>query len=57
MSSAKIHLTQRQLEMHVWVINTAATDALMLRHQAISINSADWIANALDTFDAKIWYT
>ena len=33
--------THKQLEMHMCVISTVATDALVLKHQAISIHSAD----------------
>ena len=31
-----------------------ATDGLVLKHQAISIHNADWIAIALDQFQIKI---
>ena len=36
-------LTHKNLEMHRYIISTAATDALVLKHQVISIHSADWI--------------
>ena len=34
-------LTHKQLEMHRCTLSTVATDALVLKHQAISIYSAD----------------
>ena len=34
-------LTHKQLEMYGYVLSTAATDALVLKHQAISVHSAD----------------
>ena len=34
--------------MDMYVFNTVATDALVLKHQAIIILSADWIFTALD---------
>ena len=34
-------LTLKQLERHGCVLRTVATDALVLKHQAISIHSAD----------------
>ena len=33
-------LTHTQLEMHVCVLTTVITDALVLKHQGISIHSA-----------------
>ena len=33
------HLTHKQLEMHRCLISTVATDALMLKHQVISIRN------------------
>ena len=36
-------LTHKQLETHGCELSTAATDALVLKHQAISIHSAEWI--------------
>ena len=36
--------------MDVWVLRTVATDALVLKHQAISSHSTDEILTALDTF-------
>ena len=35
------NLTHEQLEMHGCVLSTAATDALMLKHQTVSIHSVD----------------
>ena len=36
-------LTHKQLELHGCILSTVATDGLALKHQAISIHSADWI--------------
>ena len=33
--------THKQLEMHMCLVRTVATDALVLKHQAISIHSSD----------------
>ena len=40
-NSAYKGLTHKQLKMHGCIISTVATDALVLKHQAISIHSAD----------------
>ena len=37
----RFFLTHKQLEMHRYIIRTIATDGLVLKHQAISIHSAD----------------
>ena len=34
-------LTYKQLEMHECILSTVATDDLVLKHQTISIHSAD----------------
>ena len=34
-------LTHEQPETHGYILNTVANDALVLKHQAVSINSAD----------------
>ena len=34
-------LTRKQLEMHGCILSTVATDVLVLKHQAISTDSAD----------------
>ena len=34
-------LTHKELETHGYALSTVATDALVLKHQAISIHSAD----------------
>ena len=47
-------LIHKQLEMHGCVLSTVATDALVLKHQAISIHIADEILILLDQFHAKI---
>ena len=36
-----LSFTHKQLEKHGCVLSTAATDALVLKQQAISIHSAD----------------
>ena len=36
-----LHLTLKHREMHGCVVSTVATDALVLKHQAISIHNAD----------------
>ena len=41
-------LPPKQLEMHGCVLNTVATDALVLKHQAISIHSANKMSIVLD---------
>ena len=47
-------LTHKQLETHQCILNTVATDVLVLEHQAISIHSADKLSDTLDQFQAKI---
>ena len=46
-------LTHKHLEMHVCILNTVATDALVLKQQAISIHSADPIFFVLDQFHTE----
>ena len=43
-------LTRKQLEKHGCIISTVATDALVLKHQAISIHNAGWIFIVLNPF-------
>ena len=43
-------LTHKQLEMHGYIISIVATDALVLKHQAINIYNADYISIVLDQF-------
>ena len=43
-----LYLTQIHCEKHGHVISTVATDVLVLKHQDISIQSADKIVIALD---------
>ena len=50
----KIFLTHKWQEMHGCPLSTVATDALVLKHQAISIHSIDWIFIALDQFHTEI---
>ena len=47
-------LTLKHRETHGCVVSTVATDALVLKHQAISILSADWTSIVLDMFHKKI---
>ena len=47
-------LTHKWLEKHDWVFCTVATDVLVLKHQSISIHSADWTIIALDQFHTEI---
>ena len=43
-------LTHKQLEINGFVLSTVATDALVLKHQGISIHSADQISIPRDQF-------
>ena len=47
-------LTHNQLETHGCILGTVAADALVLKHQAISIYSADKISIVLDQFRVEI---
>ena len=49
-------LTHKLLKMHGCIVSAVATDALVLKHQAISIHNADWIYIALDPFTQK-WFS
>ena len=51
-----ILLTPQQLERHGCAFSTVATDALMLKHPAVSIHNADQISIALDQFLKQIPY-
>ena len=51
---SKYGLTPKELEMHVCVLSIVATDALVVKHQAISIHNADRIFTVLDQFQTKI---
>ena len=35
------YLTLKHLETHEYVVSTVAADALLLKHQAISVHNAD----------------
>ena len=48
-------LTYKQLATHGCVHSTLATDALVLKYQAISIHTADYIFIILDKFHAKVF--
>ena len=55
-----ISLTLKHRETHGCVVSTVATDALVLKHQAISIHNPDYTFIALDQFHMKIlhlWWT
>ena len=45
--------THEQMETHGCVLSTVATDALVLKHQDISIPSADYTCIQLDQFIQK----
>ena len=47
-------LTLKHQETHGCAVSTVATDALVLKHQAISIHNADWTFIVLDYFHVKI---
>ena len=47
-------LTPKHRETHGCVVSTVATDALVLKHQAISIHNADWTFIVLDQFYIEI---
>ena len=48
-----LHLTLKHRETHGCVVSTVATDALVLKHQAISIHNADYTFIVLDQFHIK----
>ena len=53
-------LTLKHRETHGCVISTVAADALVLKHQAISIHNPDYTLIVLDQFHMKIlhlWWT
>ena len=52
-----ITLTHKRLETHGCIIITVATDALVLKHQAISIHSVDKTFIVLEWFHKKIFYS
>ena len=47
-------LTHKHLEMHGCALSTLAADALVLKHQAFSIRSADWIFIVLNPFHTEM---
>ena len=53
----KIALTHKQLEMYLCILITVATDALGLKHQTISIHSADNKCIIVDQFGIKILHS
>ena len=50
-------MTLKQQETHECIRSTVATDALVLKHQAISTHSADDVLNVLGQFHTKIYIT
>ena len=46
-------LTLKHRKTHGCVVRTVATDALVLKHQAISMHNADWTFIVLDQFHIK----
>ena len=52
--SAKPSLTHKQLETHGGVLSNVAIEALVPKHQAISIHNTDWIFIVLDQFHTEI---
>ena len=53
-------LTLKHRETHGYIVSTVATDALVLKHQAISIHNAEWTFIVIDQFDIKVshlWWT
>ena len=50
-------LTLKHRETHVCVVSTVATDALVLKHQAISIHNADLTFILFDQFHIKKYCT
>ena len=49
-------LTHKQLETHRCVLSTVATNAMVLKHQAICIHYADYLFVVLDKFHIRISY-
>ena len=48
-------MLHKQPEMHGCVLSTVDTDALVPKHQAISIHSADQLSIALDQFQTNYY--
>ena len=48
------YLNHKKQEMHERILSIVATDALVLKHQATSIHSADQISIALHQFQIII---
>ena len=48
-----MNLNHKQWEMLGCVLSAVGTDVLVLKHQAISIHSADQISDALSSFRPK----
>ena len=49
-------LTHKHPETHECILNTVATDALVLKHQVISTHSAEQICIALDQYQIKLFH-
>ena len=50
-------LTLKHQETYGCIFNTVATDALVLKHQAISIHSVDEILIVLEWFHTQIFHS
>ena len=48
-------LSHKQRERLAYIISIVATDGLVLKHQAISVHSAELIFILLDQFDIRIY--
>ena len=60
MKTFGFQLTLKHREMHGCIVSIVATDALVLKHQAISIHNTDWTFIVLGQFRTKIlhlWWT
>ena len=55
MKKIEFTLTRKQLETYECILSTVATDALVLKHQVISIVSNDWLFIVLEHFCTKYY--
>ena len=53
----RLYLTLKHRETHGCVVSTVVTDALVLKHQAISIHNADQTFIVLDQFHINKYHT
>ena len=47
-------LTNKHLETYMCVLSIGAIDALVLKNQAVSIHTADWISIVLDPYNTEV---